>query len=352
MNEKATHIKQPYTLAEIKERIASNDYSAELLLQHAMLLLEARENEGGEATEKALSLADDLVVEWVESGTVTSETVAAVCTLGQLGYAYHGGEQWKPPLGKAPDFGLVNTLRDRISELQAELEAVGAGGVQALSAGPAVPEGWRDLIRRIQEAAEEFGLDAAVQTGERRRTSTQMRVLLEETHRAMLAASPTPPADQPAQPGWWRKRADEIEAQAALTGSSEAMRCYTDMRTLLQAAAEAAPQQEAKEPIGWTTGIAWRSNTRLQSEQVVKITRNAQPMYGYTIPLYTTPQPAAPQAAPAVDEQMRKDAERYRLLRYCDLDAMAAKYWPGGQVPINEALDAAIDAALAAQGGA
>ena len=34
------HIQRPYTLAEIKAKIASNDYSAELLLQHAMLLLE------------------------------------------------------------------------------------------------------------------------------------------------------------------------------------------------------------------------------------------------------------------------------------------------------------------------
>ena len=33
-------IQQPYTLAEIKAKIASHDYSAELLLQHAMLLLE------------------------------------------------------------------------------------------------------------------------------------------------------------------------------------------------------------------------------------------------------------------------------------------------------------------------
>ena len=33
-------IQQLYTLAEIKTKIASNDYSAELLLQHAMLLLE------------------------------------------------------------------------------------------------------------------------------------------------------------------------------------------------------------------------------------------------------------------------------------------------------------------------
>lgn len=36
----AGRIAQPYTLAEIRERIASHDYSAELLLQHAMLLLD------------------------------------------------------------------------------------------------------------------------------------------------------------------------------------------------------------------------------------------------------------------------------------------------------------------------
>lgn len=34
------HIQQPFTIAEIKAKIASNDYSAELLLQHAMLLLD------------------------------------------------------------------------------------------------------------------------------------------------------------------------------------------------------------------------------------------------------------------------------------------------------------------------
>ena len=44
------------------------------------------------------------------------------------------------------------------------------------------------------------------------------------------------PAPSAAAAQWWRSRADEIEAQVAATGSSEAMRCYTDMRTLLQAA--------------------------------------------------------------------------------------------------------------------
>ena len=42
MPEPIDHIKEPYTLAELNERIASNDYNAELLLQHAMLLLNAQ----------------------------------------------------------------------------------------------------------------------------------------------------------------------------------------------------------------------------------------------------------------------------------------------------------------------
>ena len=36
-------ITEPYTLEEIKARIATDDYNAELLLQHAMLLLDVKE---------------------------------------------------------------------------------------------------------------------------------------------------------------------------------------------------------------------------------------------------------------------------------------------------------------------
>lgn len=50
------------------------------------------------------------------------------------------------------------------------------------------------------------------------------------------AAAAVPPAD------WWRKRADEIELRVAQSGCTEAMRTFTDMRTLLQAAA--APKEE------------------------------------------------------------------------------------------------------------
>lgn len=46
--------------------------------------------------------------------------VAAVRTLAEMGYDWHGGEQWKPPIGKAPDFDLIDSLRTRITELEAQ----------------------------------------------------------------------------------------------------------------------------------------------------------------------------------------------------------------------------------------
>lgn len=57
------HIKEPYTLAELNALIASNDYSAELLLQHAMLLLNAQPAEVSDAMNEALK-ALDAVAAW------------------------------------------------------------------------------------------------------------------------------------------------------------------------------------------------------------------------------------------------------------------------------------------------
>lgn len=61
---------------------------------------------------------------------------------------------------------------------------------------------------------------------------------------ALLASTPAP-AQQ--EPNWWRKRADEIELAVARSGSTDAMRCYTNMRALLQAAT-AAPAPAQHEP--------------------------------------------------------------------------------------------------------
>ena len=63
------------------------------------------------------------------------------------------------------------------------------------------------------------------------------------------------------------------------------------------------PPAVAGEPVGFCHPITWRAH---QSEQVQKITREAQPEYGYTQALYTTPQPTKAQAVavPLTDAQI------------------------------------------------
>lgn len=53
--------------------------------------------------------------------TTHSEATAAIKTLQALGYTYCGGELWKPPIGQAPNFELIDSLRARNSKLEAEL---------------------------------------------------------------------------------------------------------------------------------------------------------------------------------------------------------------------------------------
>ena len=132
--------------------------------------------------------------------------------------------------------GKVREALDALDTLEAQLEAAGAGGAQALSAAPEAIAKLRHLYQNM--------VNGAV-----RDTASAKRIaegLLAPAIEALERA--TPPAEQQAAPkaapgesGWWRKRADEIEVQVALTGSPEAMRCFTDMRTLLQAATDAAP---------------------------------------------------------------------------------------------------------------
>lgn len=43
---------------------------------------------------------------------------AAHNTLEQMGYTYSGGSLWKPPIGQAPDFNLIDQLHAKIAELK------------------------------------------------------------------------------------------------------------------------------------------------------------------------------------------------------------------------------------------
>jgi hypothetical protein len=51
------------------------------------------------------------------------KTDAAVATLENLGYTHEGGSLWKPPLGKAPDFNMLDSLRARAASLEDQLIA-------------------------------------------------------------------------------------------------------------------------------------------------------------------------------------------------------------------------------------
>ena len=48
------------------------------------------------------------------------QLAAAASTLERLGYTYRGGAEWAPPLGRAPDFNLLDAANDRIAQLEAE----------------------------------------------------------------------------------------------------------------------------------------------------------------------------------------------------------------------------------------
>lgn len=48
-------------------------------------------------------------------------TKSAIKTLEHLGYTNHGGGVWKPPLGKAPNFDLIDSIRAERDALAAKL---------------------------------------------------------------------------------------------------------------------------------------------------------------------------------------------------------------------------------------
>jgi hypothetical protein len=134
-----------------------------------------------------------------------------------------------------------------------------------------------------------------------RRPIEYRRELEDQFVRGFRAAEKRPSAlsAAPGEPGWWRKRADEIEVQVALTGSPEAMRCYTDMRALLHAATEAAPQQEAQRP--W--GYAWRQSPFGWGFCSKQAYEQAAGRGEEVAKLYTAPQP---KPAPLSRDQIRE----------------------------------------------
>ena len=177
----------------------------------------------------------------------------------------------------------IQTVISRVIELESQLESIDAGGVERLRSDP-----WHQAVLNACMSTE-----ACYEAGDPEKTLRQLLDwhVMNERHHAQSAqavAEPNPsvpidilnliddygcsradkdgksaihigrlvaalrtwagsltrstlPTPKAEPPDWWRKRADEIELQVAQTGSTEAMRCFTDMRTLLQSAAKAEP---------------------------------------------------------------------------------------------------------------
>ena len=153
----------------------------------------------------------------------------------------------------------------RIAELGSELEAVGAGGVQALSAAQAIGDELRDTLVAVSAAIAERDDRAA-----------------QKMIREILAASPTPPAEQQA-----------TTTEAALGG------VYAEL-----------PDPGHRGPVG--TGSYFDSFTRDQMRDFADRTHAARlrckseqarlaTLWGYVRADATTKQ-AAPKAAPAAVE--------------------------------------------------
>ena len=216
--------------------------------------------------------------------------------------------------GNAWKAAVCTELR-RLAKLEAQIEAL--SGVQALSAAPAGPwslgemtGNWRDI-----DLPDHGGV---------------MRVV-------------------------WRMEEDDGKANPQLEAQAHAVVAALNAAssTLLapqQAATKAAPQQEAQGLVleGYTLPPLSEPDLRdvgTKPQDIKDFLRGYATEYAKRALRLSQPAPA-----PLSDDVLEK-AARYDLLRDCDLDDMAAKYWPGGQVPTGDEFDAAIDAALAAQGG-
>ena len=129
--------------------------------------------------------------------------------------------------GNAWKAAVCTELR-RLAELEAQIEAL--SGVQALSAAPA---GWKlvpeDATEEMVRATDKVNFANADTDG-----------TMHNVWNVMLAASPTPPAEQAAP-----------KAAPGEQNESAYQRGYMDGMAKGRRDVDAAPQQEAQEPVAW-----------------------------------------------------------------------------------------------------
>jgi len=223
--EPSGHIKEPYTLAEIKAKIASNDYSAEMLLQHAMLLLDSASLAASVGSEPVAGIYQ--LSQPASAHDTITEVIKALRTYNpqadeQGGKFIHKGwanqlEAVAPPQISESDADYW--VRNRALILRAIEERgfrlVSSGGLFWLS-GPAQPSppggmvgGWSKgveaaaalLSKKADDFARENGYDdmGSLSFGSGSHADAKLDyhsslIELAEEVRAMLNAPPTTPA--------------------------------------------------------------------------------------------------------------------------------------------------------------
>ena len=156
-------------------------------------------------------------------------------------HAYSNSEGWENETDAKAAYDEHLAAAQALEDWEA---AIGAGGVQALSAGPMVTSEQRRLIGVIAEKIEDGTL---FQSGiyQKKDLARFVRNMLDTTPTAP-AASPTPPAEQQAQPGAVYAELYEPDATTVGLGAvwnRHSMRDFADRTHALrmQAATKAAP---------------------------------------------------------------------------------------------------------------
>lgn len=113
---------------------------------------------------------------------MTNRIDAAVATLEALGYTHEGGNLWKPPLGKAPDFNLLDTLHARIASLEGQLitqanRAVAAEQLFAVRSMPAWEPTFDAMVPGQEELVMQFCMEIAGPKGKPGRLPDPVRLM-------------------------------------------------------------------------------------------------------------------------------------------------------------------------------
>lgn len=205
----------------------------------------------------------------------------------------------------------------RIVELEAQLEAIGAGGIEPLRrreclhqiAEPAQPDSITDQeIDRIAESMP-GGLDGFLKGLGWRQFA---RAVLEHSTRKAAPAAVAVPSERwrerwhgsPTEQGWSIMHGRECIAYLGPDVSPEAVSAIVAAHNAAPTTQE-APPQEAQEP------VAWRIDSQVVRGRYITFDEHPGLTYPNAQPLYTAPQPAPVAQADALDAAF--DAVRQRL---------------------------------------